>query len=143
MKHFLVGLIVYLGLVIMPTQALATSWAYPFVVWDNSLYIVTDQEVTDVGERIGQVTRYSDMEQYGGNFSNVYEKGTNYYAIKGIPTYQSIAVKEKSGRFVKADWEKEYTYGSAFPVGLVSMVAVLIVIGMILIYFTRRSSLRQ
>ncbi|KGP91863.1 hypothetical protein N780_16050 [Pontibacillus chungwhensis BH030062] len=142
MKPFLVGLIVFLGLVTMPTQALATSWAYPFVVWDNSLYIVTEEEVKDVGEKIGKVTRYSDMEQYGGNFSNVYEKGTHYYAIEGVSTGQAIAVREASGTYVKAEWEKEYTYGFSSPVGWLSVVAALIVIGMLLLFFIRRSSYR-
>ncbi|MCD5323453.1 MULTISPECIES: hypothetical protein [Pontibacillus] len=142
MKHLLVGGIIFLILVMVPTKAMATSWAYPFVVWDNNLYVVTDEVVTDVGDRIGQVTRYSDMEQYGGNFSNVYKKGTNYYAIEGVSTDQAIAVKDQNGTYVKANWEKEYNYGFALPVGWISLIAILLVIGMVFAYWIRKTSFR-
>lgn len=75
-----------LVIAIFPCKANATSWAYPFVVWDNYIYVMSDENVKNIDKEIGEVTKYSDMEQYGGNFSNVYPKGTKYYSIVGINT---------------------------------------------------------
>ncbi|WP_157077442.1 hypothetical protein [Robertmurraya korlensis] len=55
---------------------------------------------------------YSDMEQYPGNFSNVYKKGTKYYSIKGINTEESIAIHDINGKYKKADRGEEYTFGA-------------------------------
>lgn len=69
------------------------SWAYPFVVWDKNVYVVSDEVVIEIDKQIGRVTKYSDKEgNYGGNFSNVYKKGTKYFSIKGISTDIAIAV---------------------------------------------------
>lgn len=70
-----------------------------------------DEDVIEIDKEIGQVTKYSDMEQYPGNFSNVYKKGTKYYSIKDISTDESIAVEDESGKYKKAVREKEYTFG--------------------------------
>jgi hypothetical protein len=115
MKHklsFLLLIGVFCALIV-PSKLLATSWAYPFVVWDGYIYIVNDEYVTEVDEEIGQVTRYSDMYQQPGNFSNVYEKGTKYYSIKGVNTDESIAVDDGNGNYKKAVREKEYTFGKS------------------------------
>jgi hypothetical protein len=115
MKHklsFLLLIGVFCALIV-PSKSLATSWAYPFVVWDGYIYIVNDEYVTEVDEEIGQVTRYSDMYQQPGNFSNVYEKGTKYYSIKGVNTDESIAVDDGNGNYKKAVREKEYTFGKS------------------------------
>lgn len=81
----------------------SADWAFSFVVWDGFIYHLTDEYVEDISEKIGEVTKYSDMEgTYSGNFSNVYEKGTKYYSITGISTEVAIAVEEKDGRFRKA-----------------------------------------
>ncbi len=95
---------------IAPNKSLATSWAYPFVVWDGYLYVVTDEDVTEIGEEIGHVTKYSDMEQYSGNFSNSYREGTKYYAIMGVSTEEAIAIIEDEGTYRKAIREGKYTY---------------------------------
>lgn len=113
MKHklsflLLVGLLCTL---IVPSKSLATSWAYSFVVWDGYIYIVNDEYVTEIEKEIGKVTRYSDMYQQSGNFSNVYEKGTKYYSIKDVSTDEAIAVEDGSGKYKKAVREKEYTFG--------------------------------
>jgi hypothetical protein len=97
---------------IVPSKSFATSWAYPFVVWDGYIYIVNDEYVTEVDKEIGKVTRYSDMYQQSGNFSNVYEKGTKYYSIKDVSTDEAIAVEDGSGKYKKAVREKEYTFGN-------------------------------
>jgi len=56
------------------------DWAYHFVVWKGYLYAVTDEYVTDIGDELGQVTRYSDNEgTYSGTFSNAYKKGENFF----------------------------------------------------------------
>jgi hypothetical protein len=97
-----------------PNQSSA-DWAYSFVVWDGYLYQIGDEYVEDIGEEIGEVTKYSDMEGgYSGNFSNEYEKGTKYYAIKGISTEEAIAIEESDGRFRKANREGKYEGRSAF-----------------------------
>jgi hypothetical protein len=81
----------------------SADWAYSFVVFDGFTYQLSDEYVEDISGEIGEVTRYSDMEgTYSGNFSNVYEKGTKYYAITGISTEEAIPVEEKDGRYRKA-----------------------------------------
>jgi hypothetical protein len=72
---------------------------------------VNDEYVTEIDKEIGQVTRYSDMYQQPGNFSNAFEKGTKYYSIKGVSTDESIAVEDGNGNYKKAVREKEYTFG--------------------------------
>ncbi|MCM3409838.1 hypothetical protein [Metabacillus litoralis] len=97
-----------------PDKILATSWAYPFVVWDEYIYVISDEYVTEIDNEIGHVTRYSDMEQYSGNFSNAYKQGTKYYSIKGISTDQAIAVEGQNGQYIKANREAEYKMKSPF-----------------------------
>ncbi len=45
-----------------PSKPLATSWAYPFVVWQDYIYVVSEEYVTEIDKEIGKVTKYSDME---------------------------------------------------------------------------------
>ncbi|WP_377058606.1 hypothetical protein [Robertmurraya beringensis] len=89
----------------------ATKWVHPFVVWNGYVYVVSEQYVTEVGNEIGEVTKYSDMEQYPGNFSNVFKKGTRYYSIEGINTKEAIAIQDVNGIYIKADREEKYTFG--------------------------------
>jgi hypothetical protein len=113
MKHKL-SFLLFVGLfcaLIVPSKSLATNWAYSFVVWEGYIYIVNDEYVTEIEKEIGKVTRYSDMYQQSGNFSNVYEKGTKYYSIKDVSTDEAIAVEDGSGKYKKAVREKEYTFG--------------------------------
>jgi hypothetical protein len=87
----------------------SADWAYSFVVWDGFIYQLGDEYVGEISEKIGEVTKYSDLEgTYSGNFSNVYDKGTKYYAIKGISTEEAIAVEEKDGRYRKAIRDGKY-----------------------------------
>ena len=92
----------------------ATSWAYPFVVWDDHIYVVSEETVIDIEKVIGKVTKYSDMEQYSGNFSNVFPKGTKYYSIKGIDTTIAIAIQTSDRHYIKAYLQGEYTYQTSF-----------------------------
>lgn len=97
----------------LSTTVSATSWAYPFVVYDGFIYVVEEErQELQVEEKIGEVTAYSDMHQYEGNFSNVFEKGTAYYKIVGHPATQVIAVEEREGVFRRAEREAPYTYVS-------------------------------
>ncbi len=107
-KHLIPFAIVFS--LVFPDPSFATSWAYPFVVWDGYIYVVSDEYVTEIDSEIGQVTKYSDMEQYPGNFSNVYEKGTKYYSIENTSTDEAIAIQEDDGEYKRAIREAEYTY---------------------------------
>ncbi|WP_419874680.1 hypothetical protein [Candidatus Pristimantibacillus sp. PTI5] len=92
-------------------NAAHADWASRFVVNDGMSYTVSDQtvEIEHIGERIGKVTSYSDEEgTYSGNFSNVYPKGTEYYAIKGVEAHVAIAVKAADDSFIKANYEGKY-----------------------------------
>ncbi|WP_194270745.1 hypothetical protein [Fictibacillus phosphorivorans] len=86
----------------------ATKWVHQFVVWDGFVYVVKDEYVKEIDQEIGKVTKYSDMEQYAGNFSNVYKEGTKYYSIKDISTNEYIAIEVESGKYKKAARESEY-----------------------------------
>lgn len=103
-----------LVIAIFPCKANATSWAYPFVVWDNYIYVMSDENVNNIDKEIGEVTKYSDMEQYGGNFSNVYPIGTKYYSIVGINTDDTIAVQVGDNQYIKAFREGPYTYKKSY-----------------------------
>ncbi len=105
-KPLIEAIVLLVMLVLM--KALATSWVYLFVVWDGYIYVVGDEQVTSLDEKIGAVTAYSDMEQYAGNFSNIYPEGTSYYAIKGIDTAHAIAVHTPNDTYIKAVREGEY-----------------------------------
>jgi hypothetical protein len=84
-KHVLSLVVLFLLFTILvPSKTSASSWAYPFVVWDGYIYVISEEYVTEIESEIGQVTKCSDMEQYPGNFSNTYEEGTKYYSIEGI-----------------------------------------------------------
>lgn len=125
-----------------PSRILATSWAYPFVVWDGYIYVISDEYVTKIDNEIGQVTKYSDMEQYSGNFSNAYKKGTKYYSIEGINTDEAIAIEDSDGRYIKAYKDGEYKLRGAFDgfldgqQGIIKIFTFLIlgIIAVILIY---------
>ena len=118
-----------------PGKPMATSWAYSFVVWDGYIYVISDEYVAEVNSEIGQVSKYSDMEQYSGNFSNAYKKGTKYYSIEGIGTDEAIAIEESYGLYIKAYREGEYELRSIFDgkpgiikIFILSILCILVVI---------------
>ncbi len=114
-KHLLLITVLFVLLTsLSPNKTMATSWAYPFVVWNGYIYVISDEYVLEIGSEIGQVTKYSDMEQYSGNFSNIYKRGTKYYSIEGISTNEAIAVEESYGRYIKAYREGEYEFRSVY-----------------------------
>lgn len=78
------------------------DWAHNFVVFDGGVYVVTEESIerSQLGERIGEVTLYSDHEgTYGGHFSNLYPVGTPYYSIIGTDVLEAIAVPSKDGTY--------------------------------------------
>jgi hypothetical protein len=111
--HKLLILVTLLALT-LPSQSLATSWAYNFVVWEGYIYEITDEYVTDVDLEVGEVTAYSDMESLPGNFSNTYKVGTKYYTIKSISSDEAIAIEEADGKYIKAVKIGEYSITSGF-----------------------------
>ena len=115
-KTFLIAVPLLLCLVVplFSPKVFATSWAYSFVVWNDYVYVVSDEIVLDVEKEIGKVTKYSDMEPYSGNFSNVFPKGTKYYSIKGIDTTIAIAIQTNDGHYIKAYRQGEYMYKKSF-----------------------------
>ncbi|RXJ04465.1 hypothetical protein DS745_03515 [Anaerobacillus alkaliphilus] len=123
---------------ILPNKSLATSWAYPFVVWDGYIYVVTDEYVTEIDRKIGKVTKYSDMERLSGNFSNAYKKGTKYYSIKGVSTDEAIAIQEKNGMYKKAIREAKDTYKGDDRGLPVQVFLVLFLITFIGIFFIKK-----
>ncbi|MCJ8007214.1 hypothetical protein ACFFF5_06885 [Lederbergia wuyishanensis] len=136
-KHLLLIIVLFVLLTsFAPSKAMATSWAYPFVVWDGYIYVISEDEyVTEIGDKIGQVTRHSDMEQYSGNFSNAYKKGTIYYSIEGVSTDEAIAIEESGGRNIKAYREGEYEIRSVFgEIVKVFIFSILGILAVILVY---------
>ncbi|MCR2805167.1 hypothetical protein [Paenibacillus soyae] len=87
------------------------DWAASFVVYNGGMYTVTEEELPSesIGDRIGQVTHYSDEEgTYSGNFSNRFPEGTPYYAIQDGLERDRIAVKTEDGTFVAAVYSGPY-----------------------------------
>jgi len=120
----------FVVILLFPCKAMATSWAYPFVVWDDYIYVVSDEYVGNIAKEIGQVTKYSDMEQFEGNFSNIYPKGTKYYAIEGVATDIAIAIDLGNGHYIKAIREGAYAYQKSYIQYVyngLGMIAILIV----------------
>ncbi|MCT2534415.1 hypothetical protein NC661_15220 [Aquibacillus koreensis] len=135
MKHNYVTYVVVLVIGIFflsPSPSFATSWEYFFVVWDGDKYEVTDEIVEKVDQKIGEVTKYSDMDTYSGNFSNAYHEGTDYYAIQGTSTDEAIAVEEANGKYKKAINRGTYDGGMNTFIDLATVIGGIIVFILIL-----------
>ncbi|MFF2175880.1 hypothetical protein ACFVT8_05375 [Lysinibacillus sp. NPDC058147] len=77
------------------SPASSPDWVNSFVVWDDYMYVVSDEYTENVRDVLGEVTKYSDQEaKYDGNFSNHYREGTKYYEIKGVSPSEAIAIQE-------------------------------------------------
>ena len=98
-------------LLLVPVTAFATSWAYEFVVYNDAVYVVTGEAEGEVGEKLGEVTYYSDMYTHSGNFSNHYPKGTEYYEIIGVDPSEMIAVRVQPDRYLRATYEHSPSAG--------------------------------
>ena len=107
MNRFIIGMLA-LTIVIVVGCSSSADWNSNFVVWDGYVYEMSNEYVTEIDEEIGKVSKYSDKEgTYSGNFSNMYRKGTKYYAIVGVNTNKAIAVEE-NGKYRKAKREGKY-----------------------------------
>ncbi len=101
-NDLIITFITLTGCSVSNTDNSSADWAFLFVVWNGYINHLSDEYVEDVGEEIGEVTKYSDTEgTYPSNFSNEYEKGTKYYSIEGISTDEAIAI-EDNGKYRKA-----------------------------------------
>lgn len=141
-KYVLMSLL-FASSFIFPSQLYATSWANQFVVWDGYAYVINDEVVTDIDRKIGQVTKYSDMETYTGNYSNSFKKGTPYYSIKGLSTDHAIAVKSEDGMYVKAIRNGEFTGENNDNSGLIANVIFISLVICLVIFFTKKMGLFQ
>lgn len=111
-------LLLALSLFFVFFSPVSAKWAYPFVVNEGSLFVITEEVVDEalLGEVVGKVTNHSSDEAayHGGNFSNQFPKGTKYYAIQGTPSEEAIAIRTKEGTYIKAIYEGEYNGGDEF-----------------------------
>ncbi len=94
-------LVSVLGLLSVCTSS-GKDWNSSFIVWHGDMYEVNSEYIQEVGDKLGQVTVYSDREAtYIGTFSNTYRKGTKFYAIPGESSDDMIAIEEE-GKYRKA-----------------------------------------
>lgn len=104
MKRVLLLLVFLLFTTQQSTHAL--SWAYPFVVWKGNVYEVTEEKVpeSEIGKVIGKVKwKANDMSgEYFGDASNMYTRGTKYYAINRISAKSAFAVEVQKNEWQKA-----------------------------------------
>ncbi|GIO98901.1 hypothetical protein J14TS5_39870 [Paenibacillus lautus] len=106
-----IPLLTLLLLVMGLSPAAVASWAYSFVVNDGKVFVVSEDRVDEstLGDVVGKVTYHTDQEgTYGGNFSNIYPRGTKYYAVQGIAPELAIAVETQEG-YLMARYEGEYS----------------------------------
>lgn len=130
--------------ILFPIKSLA-GWVHEFVVWDDYVYVITDEQVDEVDKKIGHVTKYSDREgTYSGNFSNAYPKGTRYYSIKGVSFDEAIAIQEDNGTYIKATRDGEYAgnkYGISnlsSPVFWAGIILVILIVKIGRDYYRKR-----
>ncbi|MFD0715711.1 hypothetical protein [Paenibacillus sp. GCM10027626] len=75
-------------------QEILQSWAFDVVTWNNGVYKVTNEVVTEVEGEIGTIKIHSTNESSDlpNLFSNKYKKGTKLFKIKNIETIDYIAI---------------------------------------------------
>ncbi|WP_051217662.1 hypothetical protein [Paenibacillus assamensis] len=80
------------------------SWAYYVITWNNGVYKITDEKVTEIEEEIGAIHIYSTNEsgEIPNLFSNKYKEGTKLYKITNVDTNEHIAVLN-NGIYYKSD----------------------------------------
>lgn len=82
----------------------SASWAYQFVNYGGSTYIVTCETAGAAGKELGTI-KYFSTDETGDSrkdlFSNCYGKGTALYSIKGLSENEAIAVKESDSKYIK------------------------------------------
>lgn len=93
------------------SQESSADWAFPFVVWNEDIYQIQNEEVnkSEIEDEIGEVKQYSDFEGiYSNGFSNKYLVGTKLYKIKGIDTAENIAIESEQGQYINAKNNGKY-----------------------------------
>ena len=86
------------------SSQVADSWAFRFVNWQHHIYKMTADKVDVVGQQLGAVTNFSDVEStpQTGTFSNAYLVGTRLFEILGTDPGVAIAVEMSPGVYVRA-----------------------------------------
>ncbi|NLP51695.1 hypothetical protein [Bacillus sp. RO1] len=131
--------------VLATNQVFALDWAYPFVVYKGGVYEVTEERLTtgEIGDEIGEVKSRADeySGKYYGDASNLFARGTKYYAIEGVGPDTSIAVEVRSGEWVKAVYlhEAPFHWRNLLPHILLGIAAFVLFI----IYSLRYASKRE
>lgn len=79
------------------------SWAYPLVTYNGNTYIVSNENVENIGEKLGDIKYYSTNEHgFKDNlFSNCYKVGTELYSIENTSISDAIAVKTSGAKYMK------------------------------------------
>lgn len=80
------------------------SWAFDVVTWNNGVYKVTNEVVTEVESEIGTIKKHSTNESSDlpNLFSNKYKKGTKLFKIVNVETSDYIAILD-NGIYYKAE----------------------------------------
>lgn len=80
------------------------SWAFDVVTWNNEIYKVTNEVVTEVENEIGSIKKHSTNEtsELPNLFSNKYKEGTKLFKIANVETSDYIAILE-NGTYYKAE----------------------------------------
>lgn len=82
----------------------STSWAFQFVKYNDTNYIVTEEELetNNLGEEIGEVKYHLENEKESKELSsNIYPVGTKIYTINDIDISKAIAVINEEGKIIK------------------------------------------
>ncbi|RAW16894.1 hypothetical protein DC345_07265 [Paenibacillus taichungensis] len=94
-----------------PGSNSSTDWAYNFVVWNDDIYEILNEEIKseEIDKEIGEVRKNSDFEgTYGDGFSNKYPVGTKLFKIKKVKTSEYIAIQIEEGIYLKAEDKGKY-----------------------------------
>ncbi|MFC4098552.1 hypothetical protein [Paenibacillus xanthanilyticus] len=94
------------------------DWSMAFVIWEGDTYKrvgANGETVGEVGEKLGEVTTFSDDEakqvKRGEVFSNFLPEGTGLYAIDGVDEKEAIAAKiGTEGQYLKLVSSGSYPY---------------------------------
>ncbi|MFD0620537.1 hypothetical protein ACFQZR_24030 [Paenibacillus sp. GCM10027629] len=80
------------------------SIASPSVKWNDRVYHETTEEVTDIGEEIGEIETQStdEMLETPNNHATSYPPGTKLFAIQGVDTSEAIAIQASESMYYKA-----------------------------------------
>lgn len=108
MKKMVISVIAFAILVVGCGQTHSSaSWPFALVNWNQHMYKVTADSVNNVGNVVGSVTNYSNIEaaSHTGTFSNKFPIGTKLYEIPGTSTNIAIAVQISDGSFLKAVYQ--------------------------------------